>query len=78
VCKNARHRTRPVSKQLNWKNVSTAMCTKIACTYTTFPGRRGFSATSSFYKNIFSCLQKCAKESLTKVRLEMCFDGDNE
>jgi len=61
VCQNARHRTRPLSEQLNWKKVSTAICTKIVCTHTTFPARKGFLATSSFHKNIFSCLQKCAK-----------------
>jgi len=56
-------RTRPVSEQLNWKKVSTAICTKTVCTYTAFPARKCFALISSFYtrKNIISCLQKCAK-----------------
>jgi len=41
-------RTRPVSEQLNWKKVSTAICTKTVCTYTAFPARKCFALISSF------------------------------
>ena len=41
-------RTKPVSEQLNWKKVSTAICTKTVCTCTAFPARKCFALISSF------------------------------
>ena len=60
-------RTRPVSEQLNWKKVSTAICTKTVCTYTAFPARKCFAPISSFYKNIFYCLQNVQRITESKA-----------
>ena len=72
-------RTRLVGEQLNWKKVRTAICTKTGSTYTVFPEKK---------KGLFTdqlCLQKYIllssqiyHESPTRLRFEICFDGDNE